>query len=394
MKDKIFQAIDWLMYFVLLCIALYFIVKSEVLDTFSQKWTDFHNHEDDHSNKTQPSLMACIKQDNFMSLHPHNFTIQYEVLDEINSIEKEILADLVVEKMDYISMRHCMTIILTPKFPITDSMNHILTFEFNSSMPKHEIPNVVIYLTSEYNMELLGTYFDGEPLIYKMSPNTYLKTEIKEKQIRYLQNGECRRVSFLEHLATHIKKSDMESCPRKCIPYYTKTGFKEIDNLIMDIPVCQTEIDMRCSIEWFYSLAKDAQKPCIKKEYSGRSHTSVTADDRTIKFSYSFSLPRTIIVYDEYLILDTIAMIGSIGGTLGLFIGFSFSNAFSYILSIVKSILIMRKRKRNNDIKVDELSDELKLTKTEILEIRKMLVSRKRANLQNNLNIEHVNDTI
>ena len=54
----------------------------------------------------------------------------------------------------------------------------------------------------------------------------------------------------------------------------------------------------------------------------------------------------------------------------------------------------MRKRKRNNDIKVDELSDELKLTKTEILEIRKMLVSRKRANLQNNLNIQHVNDTI
>ena len=141
-------------------------------------------------------------------------------------------------------------------------------------------------------------------------------------------------------------------------------------------------------------MAKDAQKPCIKKEYSGRSHTSVTADDRTIKFSYSFSLPRTIIVYDEYLILDTIAMIGSIGGTLGLFIGFSFSNAFSYILSIIKSILIMRKRKRNNDIKVDELSDELKLTKTEILEIRKMLISRKRGNLKNNLNIRHVNDTI
>ena len=130
MRDKIFQAIDWYIYLSLLGTALYFIVKSEVLDTFSQKWTDFHNHEDDHSNKTQPSIMACIKQDNFMPLNPHNLTIQYEVLDEINSIEKEIPSDLIVERMEYISMRHCMTILLVPKFPITDSMKHILTFEF------------------------------------------------------------------------------------------------------------------------------------------------------------------------------------------------------------------------------------------------------------------------
>ena len=230
MKDKIFQAIDWLMYFVLLCIALYFIVKSEVLDTFSQKWTDFHNHEDDHSNKTQPSLMACIKQDNFMSLQPHNLTVQYEVLDEINSIEKDMPADLIIERMDYISMRYCMTILLTPKFPITDSMKHILTFEFNALMPKNEIPHVVIFLTSEYNMELLGKYFDGEPLIYKISPNTYLETEIKEKQIRYLRNGDCRSVSFLEHLAIQIKKSDMENCPRSAFLIKLKLGSKKLMN--------------------------------------------------------------------------------------------------------------------------------------------------------------------
>ena len=79
-QEKIFQALDWLIYTALLGVALYFIIVSEVIDTFSEQWTDFHNHEDDHSNKTQPSLMACIKQDKIMSLHPPNFTIQYEVL--------------------------------------------------------------------------------------------------------------------------------------------------------------------------------------------------------------------------------------------------------------------------------------------------------------------------
>ena len=37
----------------------------------------------------------------------------------------------------------------------------------------------------------------------------------------------------------------------------------------------------------------------------------------------------------EYLIHDAISMIGNIGGTLGLFVGFSFSNVISAILSFL-----------------------------------------------------------
>ena len=45
------------------------------------------------------------------------------------------------------------------------------------------------------------------------------------------------------------------------------------------------------------------------------------------------------IVNTEYLICDLNSMIGSIGGTLGLFIGFSFSNFISFAISHLKIFL-------------------------------------------------------
>ena len=49
--------------------------------------------------------------------------------------------------------------------------------------------------------------------------------------------------------------------------------------------------------------------------------------------TYRFAYPQVSTIYQEYLIYDGIGMIGSVGGTLGMFIGFSFSNAISSILN-------------------------------------------------------------
>ena len=48
---------------------------------------------------------------------------------------------------------------------------------------------------------------------------------------------------------------------------------------------------------------------------------------RTLSFAYNFESPQKIRIFKEYLIYDGFAMIGAIGGTLGLFIGFSFSDS-------------------------------------------------------------------
>ena len=58
------------------------------------------------------------------------------------------------------------------------------------------------------------------------------------------------------------------------------------------------------------------------------------------------------IVNTEYLICDLNSMIGSIGGTLGLFIGFSFSNFISFAISHLKIFLYHYIFSRDDDERV------------------------------------------
>ena len=58
----------------------------------------------------------------------------------------------------------------------------------------------------------------------------------------------------------------------------------------------------------------------------------------TFGFGYSFGSSNSMtIVYEEYLIYDVISMIGSVGGTLGMCIGFSFTGVLSILMKMIKN---------------------------------------------------------
>ena len=58
---------------------------------------------------------------------------------------------------------------------------------------------------------------------------------------------------------------------------------------------------------------------------------------------------------NEYVTYDFGAMLGSIGGTLGMFVGFSFAGCFSFLLTRVRFIieyLLKKKARKVEDDKV------------------------------------------
>ena len=57
------------------------------------------------------------------------------------------------------------------------------------------------------------------------------------------------------------------------------------------------------------------------------------------KFFYQIAKGK-MNVYEEYLIYDVKGMVGSIGGTLGLFIGFSFYNVIGYLMGFLRDTTI------------------------------------------------------
>ena len=60
-----------------------------------------------------------------------------------------------------------------------------------------------------------------------------------------------------------------------------------------------------------------------------------TTEDMNVQFSLTFG-SNTVDIFEEILIVDSISLLGSLGGSLGLFIGFSF---FGYITSFLDVIV-------------------------------------------------------
>ena len=73
-----------------------------------------------------------------------------------------------------------------------------------------------------------------------------------------------------------------------------------------------------------WTIRKVCPKHCHKVQYEGIvSYESTMENFTQIQWHYEFPTDD-IDVHEEYLIFDAAGLIGSIGGTLGLFIGFSF----------------------------------------------------------------------
>ena len=75
--------------------------------------------------------------------------------------------------------------------------------------------------------------------------------------------------------------------------------------------------------------------PLETYEWSGNYYSP---DNYRFDLYYILSKNETI-VFEEYLIYDLIGFIGSAGGTLGMFIGFSFINIISVILYQLRKCL-------------------------------------------------------
>ena len=167
------------------------------------------------------------------------------------------------------------------------------------------------------------------------------------KKVIYLEKYGCSHDSYYECFALHIKKSDFAGCPSKCLP----ESMKSLGRINLTyIPTCNSENETACSWNHIYSdifqnqLDDSCPKPCEILEYTGKidyiesKSVSETAND-TLKLYLRFSRPFSMTVNEEYIIYDLIGVIGSAGGTLGMFIGFTFYDLIVRFTSFCEKIV-------------------------------------------------------
>ena len=167
--------------------------------------------------------------------------------------------------------------------------------------------------------------------------------KMRQEQYVYLHTSEtifktredCTDESYYKCATSEIINNNFEGwdCPKNCFPSSILGPYDE--NF-----TCENETEQDCSYQYFNIYGAHCPKPCSIVQYTGRidfwDDAESNLDDLKFKFYLRFSPPLISTVYQEYIIYDMVGMIGSVGGTLGIFIGFSCSSLLSFITGILK----------------------------------------------------------
>ena len=115
------------------------------------------------------------------------------------------------------------------------------------------------------------------------------------------------------------------------------TNGPTLDDIIKQLPLCQNRMEIDC----FDDMITQAEKivpmePCTKLQYRIERSTYPGLLERN-KATYFINFGSNYVgVKEQYVVYDLVAMIGAVGGTMGLCIGFSFNDAINFVLGYLE----------------------------------------------------------
>ena len=353
-RDLVFQGTETVLNLSLVILGLYFIYQGDVMNRFMLKRTNFAEYYEDITEL--PTIFTWIEFDGYSESYLNvgidfNVTWQWEWGDEdgynpdiilklgknIIGIRKlEINFEAMGNRNETRNTIQNYKIIPLKYTPSTKPMNFWLTYEF-TGREEPLVARVGVAISTQnnsycghdvnlYDGEIIDIVArKGEEKWITMRPVKYLYTQIHET---------CRDKPYHDLLLEKTIQVAREKCPFPCRPQEYWMCNSEFDT----VPVCLTKQERECFSEVNKAAMKDIiAKPCTKVEYGvnivDQPHRPESQD---VTFWMGFTTPAKQKVKEEYLIYDLVAMISSIGGTMGLCIGVSFKDLTRWIIGYIK----------------------------------------------------------
>ena len=302
-----------------------------------------------------------------------------------------------------------------------DSLNmdqRTFILDFNEKVHFLDLPPMAVFyvLSNENSFGVeRSEFFHGKKEVAQILLNHHTKMSYKMKRRELLKekHTDCNEETFWEVIDKKWHPKIVQNCPNPCYPFTLPSGqlprcsyadWSAADNSTqtsMDDHEGYKDFDVEdktCAYDVFYKMIEEEDfynfKSCSIEEYEGRvlddhiipgksefwywaesdkqdweivvpeSEYHDNPGNLTIKFSYTFDLPQTMIVSVENYIVTFFDLIGIVGGTLGMFIGFAF---YDNILALVEYlILIVNWAKRISGMKkASKVSDVKKSSEAE-----------------------------
>ena len=125
-----------------------------------------------------------------------------------------------------------------------------------------------------------------------------------------------------------------------CLPILYESLVK-IQNF-KNYTICNYQQDDEDLHDRLWAIKSNCSLPCTTLSYTGQSNDAVDYEFNERHVGIGFFLSKDREVQEEYLITDVTGFIGYAGGTLGLFVGFSFYDVIKY-LSELKNVIYYHK---------------------------------------------------
>ena len=135
----------------------------------------------------------------------------------------------------------------------------------------------------------------------------------------------------------------MKNFNSKCLPMEFLTIAK-LSQSGLDSEECQSQFNITKSWEMRINFTNDIQsclKSCSINEFHGQVISQIEDSsylNATLVETY-FSV-NELKIQEEYLVYSSVDLIGNIGGTLGLFLGYSFYDNLKAIFNFMKKCII------------------------------------------------------
>ena len=216
---------------------------------------------------------------------------------------------------------------------------------FDLTFPKEDLPEVYVIISSGNNSYgvITDEFYDGAVHVEfgSFSKDTWMKFQpIKYVALDQISSpkSKCQKgVYFYECFQDKVLQEIGNRCPSKCFP---------VSNKIFATTPCKTQEEVDCTWNVIEEHTRDKSflhkcpKSCVSIEFKKTYKWSgnyvekyLNVPNKNHAFWFWYKTVEDENLYTEYLIYDANSMVGSIGGALGLFIGFSFSNVISLALN-------------------------------------------------------------
>ena len=300
-RGSVFQVIEWIVYFVLCGVGIYFIMQGNVLSKYFLKRKDFTQHEEyifEH-----PTIVTYLEPSELTNslVYGKDYNLSFW-LDRNQSFALTIGTNVIKINDSYQFTVDFEEILWKNVFLVTPSIDllksHIIFdgIQYNFSRDLENIGTIRVgsKLTAMNNsvreLAYTGMFYDGEPTTFADLLGMTYQVLTTTKKFTYIKENEnCRDKAFNEILFSKLSEHGLNDCGTKC---RSKISFgKLLNHYISHLPFCKTAIEETCFLDTMARIRDGiVQKPCTKVDYVGKAQiiSSGKGRENIIEFWYIY----------------------------------------------------------------------------------------------------------